>query len=292
MVLLETIASSLVIAWFMPGIIMRTECWIRCMTRRSLDSVPEDLIKYDKNEENDIVLNDSVKRITTVLQEILQESEYGLLVISAPAGTGKSTYLMKALQNMTPKRRMKIFTGGSYLQDFKKILSAFGIPGYAKLSRYLPEKSIVIIDQVDFTGAAFNETIQGNITELATDSHNSKKYLVILCVSDANFAKKVLLCNGGEKINLAVPPEILKWTRIDAENFIRMKNIPEDRIQFLLDLFAPCYNPQIMRDYFKRRGWWTDDAIRSRSEVKEERWDEFETHITFDVIRRYLVPIP
>ena len=102
--------------------------------------------------------------------------------------------------------------------------------------------------------------------------------------------KKVLDCNGGEKINLAVAPENLKWTEIDAEKFIRMKNIPEDKIQFHLGLFAPCYNPQIMQDYFKQKGW-TDDAIRSRTAMKEERWKEFATHITYDVCQRYLVPI-
>eukprot|EP01036_Dinobryon_divergens_P025923 gene25923-34517_t len=150
------------------------------------------------------------------------------------------------------------------------ILSSFGIPDYAKLSSYLPQGSIVIIDQVDFTAATFNETIRGNVIDLATDSHNSKKYLAILCVSDANLAKKVLDCNGGEKINLVVAPENLKWTEIDAEKFIRMKNIPEDKIQFHLGLFAPCYNPQIMQDYFKQKGW-TDDAIRSRTAMKEER---------------------
>jgi len=257
------------------------------MATTFLDSVPEDLI--NKYEENDVILNDSVERITTVLQE----SEYGLLVISAPAGTGKSTYLMKALEKMTPKRRMKIFTGGAYLQDFKKILSSFGMPDYAKLSKYLPKKSIVIIDQVDFTGAAFNDTIQANITDLATDSHNSKKYLVILCVSDADFAKRVLLCNGGEKINLAVPPVTLKWTKCDAEKFIRMKSIPGDEMemQSLLDLFAPSYNPHIMRDYFKRKGW-TDEAIKSRIGTKEDRWKEFATHMDCDFIKRYLVPIP
>ena len=290
MPVLETVVYSIVIAWFMPAIVMRTDCWIRCMATTVLDSVPEDLIKYEENEENDVVLNDSI----TI---VLQEREYGLLVISAPAGTGKSTYLMKALQKMTTKRRMKFFTGGAYLQDFKKILSSFGMPDHAKLSTYLPKKSIVIIDQVDFTGAAFNETIQANITDLATDSHNSKKYLVILCVSDAKFAKKVLLCNGGEKINLVVPPVKLKWTKCDAEKFISLKMIsmkmnPEDEMmQPLLEDFAPCYNPHIMRDYFKRKGW-TKDAIKSRTKLKEERWDEFATHMDCDFINRYLVPIP
>jgi hypothetical protein len=40
--------------------------------------------------------------------------------------------------------------------------------------------------------------------------------------------KKVLDCNGGEKINMVVSPENLKWTENDAEKFIRMKNILED----------------------------------------------------------------
>ena len=76
-----------------------------------------------------LVLNDSVGRITYVLRNI----KYGLLILSAPAGSG----LMNALQKMTSRRHMKIFKG-AYLLDFNKILSSFGIPDYAKLSSYLP----------------------------------------------------------------------------------------------------------------------------------------------------------
>mmetsp|Transcript_22319 Transcript_22319/g.32075 ORF Transcript_22319/g.32075 Transcript_22319/m.32075 type:complete len:96 (-) Transcript_22319:347-634(-) len=80
-------------------------------------------------------------------------NNYGLLIISAPAGSGKSTYLMKALQNVSPMRIMKIFRGGAYLQDTKKILSSFGIPDYSKLSTYLPRGSIIIIDQGLFSNS-------------------------------------------------------------------------------------------------------------------------------------------
>ena len=69
MPVLETVVYSIVIAWFMPAMVMRIDCWIRCMATTVLDSVPEDLIKYEENEENDIVLNDSVERITIILQE-------------------------------------------------------------------------------------------------------------------------------------------------------------------------------------------------------------------------------
>ena len=219
MPIFETVAYSLVITLFtcreIAGLVVRTDYWIRYMTRNSLDSVPEDLIHNEVNEH--IVLNDSVGRITYVLRKI----KYGLLILSAPVGSGKSTYLMKALQKMTPQRHMKIFKGGAYLLDFNKILSSFGIPDYAKLSSYLPEGSIIIIDQVDFTAVAFNNIIQANITDLATNSHNSKNYLVILCISDAKFALKALECNGGSKINLLVSPEDLKWTEIDAKEFLR-----------------------------------------------------------------------
>ena len=293
MPILETVAYVIVVSAFLPqavkefcGLLMRTECWIRCIARNSLDSVPEDLIRYDQNEVNDVVLNDSVDRITSVLKKI----NYGVLIISAPTGSGKSTYLMKALEKMTPKKRMKIFIGGEYLQDLKMILSSFGIPGYGKLSKYLSKGSIIIIDQVDFTIDAFNNTIQRNITDLATDSHNSKNYLVILCLSDAQFALKALKCNGGLKINLAVSPAELKWTENEAIAFLRMKGIPEDRTGAHLELFAPCYNPYIIRDYFKMG--WMDDAIREQTKMKQKQWEDFANNITTDVCERYLVPVP
>ena len=298
MPILETVAYLVVITWFMPAtcneivsLAMRTDCWIRHMTRKNLNSTPDELIDYEPDEVNDIILNDSVRYVTSVLQT----SNYGLLIIAAPAGSGKSTYLMKALQNLYPMRMMKVFRGGAYLQDTKKILSSFGIPDYAKLSTYLPRGSIIIIDQVDFTAAAFNYTIQANIADLATDSHNSKGYLVILCISDAQFALKALECNGGEKINLAVAPEKLKWTENEARAFLHLKNVPEDTMNSRLNLFInkPCYNPRIMRDYFnfKRTGGWTDNAFRNCSEMKNMRWNEFEENITPSVCGRYLVPV-
>lgn len=283
MPVLETIAYSLVIAWIMPAIVMRTEYFIRCIARYVLNSVPEELIRYDKDEKYHFVLNASVERI----HNILKQSNYGLMVISAPPGTGKSTYLFKALQLMTPKRRMKIFIGGAYLQDFKYILSTFGIPEHSrKLSQYLPPGSVIIIDQVDLT--EFNEAIRVNVIDLATDSHNSKKYLVILCLSNANFTRRVLDCNGGEKINLAVSPADLRWTRNDAIEFIGMKNIPENKIDSCLELFAPCYNPQIMRDYFNRKD--DEKIIKQRTELKEECWKEFTETLPCTTCQRYLVP--
>jgi hypothetical protein len=114
MPIFETVAYSLVITLFtcreIASLVVRTDYWIRYMTRNSLDNVPEDFIHNEVNEH--IVLNDSVRRITYVLRNI----KYGLLILSAPAGSG----LMKALQKMTPQRHMKIFKG-AYLLDFNKI---------------------------------------------------------------------------------------------------------------------------------------------------------------------------
>mmetsp|Transcript_22319 Transcript_22319/g.32074 ORF Transcript_22319/g.32074 Transcript_22319/m.32074 type:complete len:109 (-) Transcript_22319:61-387(-) len=107
-------------------------------------------------------------------------------------------------------------------------------------------------------------------------------------MSDAQFTLKALECNDGEKINLAVAPEKLKWTKIEAKAFLRLKNVPEDMIDSRLGLFEPCYNPQIMGDSFKRTGW-TDKAIRHRAETKRMRWKEFDENITPSVCDRFLV---
>ena len=183
---------------------------------------------------------------------------------------------------------MRIFKGGSYLVSINKICDFLGIPHHKTLSDFIPEGSIIIIDQVDFTGDAFNETIQSNITELATDSHNSKKYLVILSISNPNFALKTLGCNGSEKINIMFSPLDLRWTVNEAKKYLLLKEMKEKELHNTIDLFKLCYCPKILRDYvFKINP--DRNIFERRAENKNKQWNEFEIILPTNVINYYMI---
>jgi hypothetical protein len=162
--------------------------------------------------------------IDKIVSEIISNT-HGVFVFAAPQGIGKSTYLKMAaikLQLNHPNIKLKLIkNGGSVLQN-QNLNILLKVPSGRALSDYLPNNSVIILDQIDFK-SSLSENLRNYLSDLATDSHNSKKFKVVLCVSDPIVTKEILSCNEYEKIYLLCRCRSLSWTKTLIDQLIRIK---------------------------------------------------------------------
>lgn len=145
--------------------------------------------------------------LVTQLERILQSDIGGLFVLGAPCGSGKTTYLGKAIEKFQSEySSRKVYYLNGISED---TFSALGVPD-GRFSEFLPSGSVVILDQaestIDPSPKVFNLLIQ-----LAVQSRNSKVFHTIIAVSSPSLMEKILELNGGEKIYSIAPTSLLKW---------------------------------------------------------------------------------
>jgi hypothetical protein len=171
---------------------------------------------------------------TTIIQDAIRfgRREGGVLVFGSPCGSGKSTYVNSCL--FQPQSiREQVFqpnviitmSGLHPLQDdgIRKVLK---IDKNTRISSVVPTGTIFVFDQIDCAPHKITERFVENVTELATDSRNSKKYTVIIIVSDPDVYNMILQCNGGQKVRSldgTHKTSWLKWDRRQVECFIKSK---------------------------------------------------------------------
>jgi hypothetical protein len=194
--------------------------------------------------DNNNVLVDSADLICQIKRKMLGNT-YGVLVFAAPQGSGKSTSVNVAAASISANRsiKLKLIKNGSTVLTNQDLNSHLKIPTGRALSDFLPANSVIILDQIDFS-SPLSESLCNYITDLATDSHNSKIYKIVLCVSNSNVAKQILNCNGREKIQLLCPYISLAWTDTQLRSFIQYKlpQLPTDEYDKLTKLARKCKN--------------------------------------------------
>ena len=216
-----------------------TECYIRYLVARKMDA--NDPL-YITN--GDVLPHE--KLIHDVLLK-LNGTHFGLFVLAAPRGSGKSSIIEMALKmNSTSESKFKIKLVTSYdLMDQEQYLHKyFNIPNDSNLSEYLPENSIILLDQVSLPRQFNTHENYMYLARLARDSFDSRKYKIVLSISDVAVAKKIRqldllrihnLCSAGQFI----------WSKNQADQYMEknkfFKDISTDDKQFLLDLAKQCY---------------------------------------------------
>lgn len=192
-----------------------TECWQKHFVCQNLTAAEPVELESAIVVPLDTITNTICRRITNV--------DYGLFVLAAPAGSGKSTFIKMAL----PKLRTKF----SYIKLLRDSTNLFGknlqeslcIPKHCALSEYLPSGTLIIIDQIDFKADSLPPDVKAYITGLAADSVNSRKFKLIFCVSQPDTAREILSCNGGEKVQEICCRDSLVCSKDQLEAFIRVK---------------------------------------------------------------------
>eukprot|EP01039_Chlorochromonas_danica_P009313 gene9313-10280_t len=213
-----------------------TECWQKWNVRRHLTVVePIDL------KSGDIV---SFEAITDIIIRRVANVDYGVFVLAAPPGSGKSTFIKMTLPKLREKfRYIKILRDDENLFGMN-IQESLHIPRRCALSEYLPAGTLIIIDQIDLQIESLPLDVKAYITALAADSVNSKKFKMMFCVSDPNTAREILSCNGGEKVQEISCRDSLVWSKAQLDTFIAIKlpRLSSQEIQRLESLAKVCRN--------------------------------------------------
>lgn len=147
-------------------------------------------------------------KLVSQLEEFISLKIGGLFVLGAPCGSGKTTYLNKAIENFQKKNlsRKLYYLNGISEETFESL----DVPSGKRFSEFLPSGSVIIIDQAeskdDPSPKVFNLLIQ-----LAVQSRNSKRFHTIIVVSSFKLMGDILNLNGGEKIYSVASTALLKW---------------------------------------------------------------------------------
>ena len=111
----------------------------------------------------------------------LMNKRGGVYLVAGPPGSGKSTYLMKAVEAAKAEcgasLKFMYFSVGESLGLLSQfgLHNRMGIPRDRPLYKYLSVGTVIIIDQLDMN-ILLDEKTRSYIRGLATDSRNSKKY--------------------------------------------------------------------------------------------------------------------
>jgi hypothetical protein len=141
----------------------------------------------------------------------------GVYVFGAPTSAGKTTYVNEAVMTIRtryPKMIVRVFGNGKVLLADQGIHRRLGVPEDKLLSKFIMKGAVLIIDQADMSMANFEQSMCDYIVELATDSSNSKRYSVIVCVSDPHVYRTIIRLNGMEKVAPIVRDvNTVKWSK-------------------------------------------------------------------------------
>jgi hypothetical protein len=242
---------GVVVGWFIAAFVgaIGREIFDRCKTSRRV--IRYNVRLYIQNHCNDKLIelqgSDQIAfhALETQIEDALNDRDGGVWIFGAPSGSGKSTYLQRGLEKLhqnSPQRLVSVHKGVNILKG-QKLHEVFGVPNTEVLSSYLPNGTVLVIDHLT--------TIQGTtdyVVELATDSHNSKVYSVIICVSDPNVMLKFLSLNGGEKIkDICVPVEV-RWGKVHAREYISKKFLDwtVDDQESLIEACEKSYSPGVL----------------------------------------------
>ena len=227
------------------------DCCIRLRCRCTLagDDIDDSILV---GESHFVPYQSAVEQLKTKLMN----RRGGVYVVAGPPGSGKSTYLMKAIEAAKAEcgASLKFMYFGvgetlGLLTNFG-LHNRIGIPRDRPLSKYLSVGTVIIIDQLEIN-VLLDEKTRSYIRGLATDSRNSNRYSVMMCVSNYCVYKEILQLNGGEKISAVFPnPLSLQWSEAQMTLFISKTLLCwtlEDQKE-LVALCLPSHSPGIIGD--------------------------------------------
>ena len=144
----------------------------------------------------------------------------GLKLIGAPQGAGKSTIVLKEAKRFIEER----CSCQSAVVVIKSlgvncIHDALRIRPQDEVSDFVAERTIIIIHQADLRVKNM-EALENYIVSIATDSYNSNKFCILMCMSTPETFRTVLTYNGGQKISKLCRPSELKWNANQLEVLI------------------------------------------------------------------------
>ena len=252
-----------------------TDCYISCAARRAME-LKDHFIRADK----DFIVNEEL--IDDIVLK-LKCAQFGITVIAAPLGSGKSTLLRMAIETIQTsdhKHKIKLIRNGNYVLQAQILHLCLNIPQGRRLSQFLPENSIIILDRLNNKNESTDDMCS-YLTAFAQDSYMSKKYKIVVCISDATSAKKIIACDPVIITRLYTSIKFV-WSKEQADQYVDksnwFKNIQSNDKEFILNLAEKCrYSPGLLR-YVTDYDQFTIELkkdLKSLAASIEESWEEF-----------------
>lgn len=149
-------------------------------------------------------------KVIGIIDDAFHSNKGGIQVLFAPAGTGKTTYLALVSQEHKVKGEHVEFV--SCAASKQHLYACLNILNEAfQLSEVLPEKTVLVLDQMETP--ILGPELKSMLLEIALDSRKSKRFNVILSVSNIEAAKKILSLNGNDKIKSLGRCAEYRWGR-------------------------------------------------------------------------------
>lgn len=210
--------------------------------------------------------------------DILESNVFGVIVVGAPNGAGKSTSLNMAVRKFKEKKQNSniFYTTALTPGLFRESL---GIPKDHLIRDYIPRNSFIFIDQIDLN--ELTDINKNFLVDLATSSVNSKKFIVIICVSNSEIFSNILKLNGSQKIIAAFPPSMFKWDEDRLRMFLKSQkpDLSEDKFEQLLALIRPSFNPgsvmRVLADSRIKRGE-IDESVPFITKLVNDKVNQWE----------------
>ena len=220
--------------------------------------------------------------IDKIVGNLIGES-FGLFVFAAPTGSGKSTFIKMAIRKIQELSNgnqfmIKLCMNGGQLLEKRSLHDHFKIPLHRPLSRYIPRGSIIILDHAD-VNPQLPHAVGDYLTELATDSANSKRYKIVVCVSNAILASRLIALHSGEKVHKLCCPSALQWSEVQAMEYMIENKISETSRMKLLEIVRKSYySPGLLCLAAKRKSFKDDLWQKIDQDAKriQRSWKEYE----------------
>jgi hypothetical protein len=128
--------------------------------------------------------------IDGIVSKLTSKEIFGIFVLAAPEGSGKSTFTKMTMEKLKAQHRsiyIKLISVGSDVLLEKNLHECLKIPPRRSLSDFLPELTLIFIDQIDFSmdfeSSPLSEQLVLYLTGLAANSVNNLNFKIIICVS-------------------------------------------------------------------------------------------------------------
>ena len=191
-----------------------------------------------------------------VLQRAIDHPQCGVFVLWGVHGSGKSSYVRQAAADLLQKNRHTILLNAAsykyqrhphpllWLNDALNLdpdldYSPFLPPAVPGI--YSPPPTCIFIDQFDHM---FNHPdAQSFIVGLAEESRLTKRFSVIVSVTNPENAQTILKWNGGEKIKLVGDPGIGCWNNEHVRALVQQLPLRDDQRGTLIELGSIAKTP-------------------------------------------------
>jgi hypothetical protein len=197
--------------------------WIK---RGIQNEMSQATVLYDLNRNGGIYLEHEVLEdyLINIFQSAIDDG--GLYVLASPPNTGKTVYVQETLKKFKPSfgksKYVKVVRFDSEVVNMTNLKKKLNIPDVGSLTDFLPNGSLIIIDQFDIE--ELDSDMKVFFTALATTSFNLKTFGVVVSVSSAQVFSEILKCNGGQKIFPVCNPDLFQFDENKMRLYILEKN--------------------------------------------------------------------